>query len=641
MRIYLLKDGQQIGPLEEDAVRAGLLSGEYSETAYALVEGEGEWRTLGEILPSLKEESPVPPLQTVLEPSPAQPTTKSSVKAIVLTFWHKLLRWFAMLGADIASIVKPALAEAKRHVHLLVLRIRLFNANHFTLRKRYYDLGRKCHEARSFETVFVQEYKELADLTQVIRNHRSKVTTPERATTIERMQVAVKNATGIVAAEALTLKFRGLFIKLGEKAAQQESAPEIAGAFEEVNRVNSDIASLEKKHATISSDCSAQEEFNNSFRILAIKIRNLFQGAPKKARSIFRLPVLRKMVLPAVICGLSILVLLACYFSLKHFWIKSNHLETPTGAASVKGGTKPLPQGRIPSKAEIDRGVKEMTMILKRASPDVIFKVDSKTGFSELDLGAGHKYTFVLGEIDPYRIFTASEEGSIMLTACCIPNENAGCVEYMGNDDRVMAGLTLPILGDPQMARDCFRKLVFLYYNEPVEKDQLTPHLTSQPGELICRGMGITAQSMLNKAYAANVPYGYERFLDAPSPEGNAIIDFGRFNPTLELWGERNNIQKVNIATRLGTHQRENELSIERHIQLATALDPNFAEWVREELHNALLESERGYSKRKDIGKGRCYGIDVDVQQQPIGQFGPPYYNEILIDTCFYNYERK
>lgn len=71
MRIYLLKDGQKIGPLEEEAVRVGLLSGEYSETRTALIEGESDWIPLGSVFLVQQEPPPLPPPE-VPEPSPTE-----------------------------------------------------------------------------------------------------------------------------------------------------------------------------------------------------------------------------------------------------------------------------------------------------------------------------------------------------------------------------------------------------------------------------------------------------------------------------------------------------------------------------------------------------------------------------------------
>lgn len=358
MKIYLLKDGQQIGPLEEDAVRADLLSGEYSETTYALVEGEPEWRTLGEIFPSIKDPSSVLPLPTVPEPSPAQPTTKSSVKATALIFLHKLLRWFAVLGSDIASIVKPALAELKRRVQLMALGIRLFSANHFILRKRYCDLGRQCYEARSFETVFVEEYKTLTDLTSAIRDHRRKLTTPEHATAIERIQVAANNAARIIAAEVLTFKFNKLFINLGEKAAQQGCTSDIAHKFDAVMGAKTVIATLDKKYSTLSSDRSKQDELNKSFKTLVINFNSLSRSILKKARSILVLPIMRKAVLPAI--AFAIFLLTTGYIGISYFLKTSEYyaagakkaFEAPSSPQQERmRDVRPLPSSGLFSDA--------------------------------------------------------------------------------------------------------------------------------------------------------------------------------------------------------------------------------------------------------------------------------------------------
>jgi len=96
MRLYLLKDGQQIGPIEEEAARAGLLAGEYSETTAALIEGESEWKTLGAILQP-KEPPPLPP-QVSPVPATAQPVMELPVQVDALAFWGNLLPWLALIG---------------------------------------------------------------------------------------------------------------------------------------------------------------------------------------------------------------------------------------------------------------------------------------------------------------------------------------------------------------------------------------------------------------------------------------------------------------------------------------------------------------------------------------------------------------
>ena len=96
MRFFLFKDGQQIGPLEEESVRDGLLSGEYSEGTPALIEGETEWKILGAILQHRDEP---PPQFSAGPPFYSQPAMDAPVQIDSLILFGKVLPWLALVSS--------------------------------------------------------------------------------------------------------------------------------------------------------------------------------------------------------------------------------------------------------------------------------------------------------------------------------------------------------------------------------------------------------------------------------------------------------------------------------------------------------------------------------------------------------------
>jgi uncharacterized protein (AIM24 family) len=51
--IYLAEDGKQVGPLSEEQVRQMVAQGAAKESTFAWMEGAGDWKPLGELLPDL------------------------------------------------------------------------------------------------------------------------------------------------------------------------------------------------------------------------------------------------------------------------------------------------------------------------------------------------------------------------------------------------------------------------------------------------------------------------------------------------------------------------------------------------------------------------------------------------------------
>lgn len=53
MQIYITKDGQQLGPLEENAVLEMIKKGQLSQNDSAIGQGQHQWQTLGAMFPHM------------------------------------------------------------------------------------------------------------------------------------------------------------------------------------------------------------------------------------------------------------------------------------------------------------------------------------------------------------------------------------------------------------------------------------------------------------------------------------------------------------------------------------------------------------------------------------------------------------
>lgn len=62
MQIYISRDGQQFGPLEENAVREMIKKGQLSQKDSAIGQGQHEWRTLGTMFPDMFQTPATTPL---------------------------------------------------------------------------------------------------------------------------------------------------------------------------------------------------------------------------------------------------------------------------------------------------------------------------------------------------------------------------------------------------------------------------------------------------------------------------------------------------------------------------------------------------------------------------------------------------
>jgi len=206
-------------------------------------------------------------------------------------------------ASALASIGKAALAETKRAAQLAALKARSEKARRIDLPKGLYDLGRKRYEARSFEEMFEHQYKELEELAGSINKKRQGAPiAPVYWTVVERAKAVAQNVAGKAVAEALVLRFKPLFIELGEAAAQQQPAvPEVEEEFETVKKVKAHIAEMEAEYVRLFANHAAQRELRNPFISFARDAGVLCQKARVGAKNGFVRRFSQKPALPAAI----------------------------------------------------------------------------------------------------------------------------------------------------------------------------------------------------------------------------------------------------------------------------------------------------------------------------------------------------
>lgn len=87
MSIYVHKNNQQLGPLEESKVLEMLKTGELSTQDMAIRQGETEWRKLGDYYPNVGSQAPAAEPAAQAQPAPVaetQPAPKKSKKGLLL-----------------------------------------------------------------------------------------------------------------------------------------------------------------------------------------------------------------------------------------------------------------------------------------------------------------------------------------------------------------------------------------------------------------------------------------------------------------------------------------------------------------------------------------------------------------------------
>jgi GYF domain 2 len=81
MQIYINKNGQQLGPFEENAVLQMLQNGQFSSSDLGIRQGETQWRRLDNLFPNANSFANNPPPSVNKQPPP--PTKKSGLKVLL------------------------------------------------------------------------------------------------------------------------------------------------------------------------------------------------------------------------------------------------------------------------------------------------------------------------------------------------------------------------------------------------------------------------------------------------------------------------------------------------------------------------------------------------------------------------------
>ncbi|MEI8121785.1 MAG: FHA domain-containing protein [bacterium] len=215
-------------------------------------------------------------VEAVFRISTQKPSNKKNPDKVEAQLSKPLSR----LASKVANVGKTAFTESKRLARLAALKARLTKAKHITLPTCYYAIGRKCYETRCFASVISAEFKEIEDLKQLVQDKRRKAVVADHATALEKLITAAKNSVGVATSEASALGFKKLFTQLGEKAAQQEHAPEIADELDELRQTITEINNLEAEYGNVASDHSSQKSLNlaafNVFRYASLRNAAIF-----------------------------------------------------------------------------------------------------------------------------------------------------------------------------------------------------------------------------------------------------------------------------------------------------------------------------------------------------------------------------
>jgi hypothetical protein len=100
MPIYVYRKGQQLGPFDEKVVLSSMRAGQFSSDDLAILQGDSEWKSLGELFPQAQVERPLKFADApAADPSNARPVYRKTTFQKVffgMTFVGSLL---AMIGA--------------------------------------------------------------------------------------------------------------------------------------------------------------------------------------------------------------------------------------------------------------------------------------------------------------------------------------------------------------------------------------------------------------------------------------------------------------------------------------------------------------------------------------------------------------
>lgn len=110
MAIYVHKNGQQLGPFEDDAVRSQLMSGQFSPGDTAIRQGDAAWSTLGSLFPGVTQAAAAPVATAMTSQVPAAaPAKKGGCLKIGLLVVGVLL-FLAGLLAGVGSRFIPSVS---------------------------------------------------------------------------------------------------------------------------------------------------------------------------------------------------------------------------------------------------------------------------------------------------------------------------------------------------------------------------------------------------------------------------------------------------------------------------------------------------------------------------------------------------
>ncbi len=114
MAIYVHKNGQQLGPFEDDAVRSQLLSGQLSPGDTAIRQGDANWSTLAALFPGVTQAAAAPAAVSmaaaVVSQSPAAAPAKKGGCLKVGLIVVGILMFLGGLAAGVGSRFIPSVS---------------------------------------------------------------------------------------------------------------------------------------------------------------------------------------------------------------------------------------------------------------------------------------------------------------------------------------------------------------------------------------------------------------------------------------------------------------------------------------------------------------------------------------------------
>ena len=435
---------------------------------------------------------------------------------------------------------------------------------------------------------FAQQFDAIAALEKDIEEKSKPAPVAENETRTDMVKRVGVGAWVSTEAATFTLKLKHLLTDLGKRVADLAKDDSLSEPLELLNAVKIRI------HIT--------EDALKAYASLSRADHDTFCRASR------RLFVIGGM--------LSLLLVVAC--CIFNYRQKTREATRTTSghvsSANISGILHHTPQTISESAALVRK-------LIAQEYPSSMLTLDEKTGNCELRLDAERSFVFVLKEMDSYRICVMKMDGVAQAAFFSRPHAELPIQETVGSSSRLLQFVHFAWKGDAEDLRGAWHSLVLWYYDPSKIEER---KLNVPPGY---KGLGRTVNDVLLSAYSANVAFGYERY-GLASKGGGMVIDSGHYNPTIELWGPRNDLQRIAISSKMNVswNQDDRDNVIKDHLQLADALGSDFGEWIRTQMRAALSRSDQRYSQVKDVGDGRRYGIFVRIREQPN-------YEELLIDS--------